>query len=447
VTIRPKLCILGQIIVDVTLCTGEAAPKLRFGGIAHAARTAWAMETAYVLAYFAPEYLDDRIVEFASKYGNAPIYKIGNVLGCPNVLTIAEPTEAGPQGYQFLLREEQKTTFDTETLSRLCADRDITDFMIFPGGFDLDATLRAIGKVRADIHIDINYEPENPGRLGLLERPFATTMLSTSSSVFKEGFEASVARLCDCLLPKYSNAILFKENRGGSRFFAAAEPTKPIRVPSQTRPIVHSVGVGDCLDIAYIIARRTVDQRTALAYASCVAAEYASTTYPDDFHNAVAATLRIKPDEIVQLSGVSLPWEERSKCQIYIAAPDFEHTDKAPIEHLVDCLKYHNFSPRRPVKENGEMEPGAAPQRRQDLCDADLKLLEECQLMVAVLLYDDPGTLIEIGIAIERNMPVIVFDPYRRARNLMLTQLPTLTSHNLDEVVCAVFKYAARRTE
>jgi hypothetical protein len=72
-----------------------------------------------------------------------------------------------------------------------------------------------------------------------------------------------------------------------------------------------------------------------------------------------------------------------------------------------------------------------------------MQLLDECQLMVAVFLYEDPGTLVEIGIACERNMPVVVYDPYRRARNLMLIQLPALVSASLDEVVSAVFRHAA----
>jgi len=89
----------------------------------------------------------------------------------------------------------------------------------------------------------------------------------------------------------------------------------------------------------------------------------------------------------------------------------------------------------------------AEPQRKQFLCDADVRLMAECRLMVAVLLYDDPGTLIEIGMAVERGMPVIVYDPYRRAENLMLTQLPDLVSPDIDEVISAIFKYAVRNLE
>ena len=176
----------------------------------------------------------------------------------------------------------------------------------------------------------------------------------------------------------------------------------------------HSVGVGDCFNAIYVYSRHNMDERTALSYASCVAAEYACTTYPDDFKNAAQATLKIPADEIVKLKGVSLPWENRPKCHIYIAAPDFDYIDRRPLEKVLKCLEYHNFTPRRPVIEYGLMGIDADFERKQMLCEADVKLMDECKIMLAVLLSDDPGTLIEIGMGVERKMPVIVYDPSTR---------------------------------
>ena len=56
-----KICILGHFLVDVTFGGSKKEPKLRFGGIAHAARTAWALGVPYTLAYLAPTYLDEQI--------------------------------------------------------------------------------------------------------------------------------------------------------------------------------------------------------------------------------------------------------------------------------------------------------------------------------------------------------------------------------------------------
>lgn len=440
-----KICILGHFLVDVTFGTVGKEPKLRFGGIAHAARTAWALKTPYILAYLAPEYLDEQIQNFSLRYGGSAAIKIGNVLGCPNVVTIGEPTEAGPQGYQFLLRDEQQSIINEELLNEVCQEKDIADFIIFPGGFDLKKVLKSLNASHAEVHIDANFEPDDPKEFATLGRKFSTIAFSTSSDIFMHRYKSSVSQLCDSLLGTYTDTFLFKENRGGSRFFSVKNSESPYRIPAQTRHIQHSIGVGDCFDVAYVICRRKMEEKAALTYASYIAAEYACTTYPDDFADATKATLQITEEEMIQLAGVSLPWEERPFCHIYIAAPDFEYVDRGPIEQLDHCLQYHNFSSRRPVKENGEVGIQADVQRRQALCDADVHLIEQCQIMVAVLLYDDPGTLIEIGMAYQRGMPVIVYDPYRRAKNLMLTQLPNLVSSNIDEVISAVFKYAARR--
>ena len=99
-----KVCLVGQVLVDVSFLGDNKEPKLRFGGIFHAARALWAMDCPYILAYVAPEYMDKDIVKYAKHHGAVTTYKIGNVLGCPNVVTISEVTEAGPQKYEVLLR-------------------------------------------------------------------------------------------------------------------------------------------------------------------------------------------------------------------------------------------------------------------------------------------------------------------------------------------------------
>jgi nucleoside 2-deoxyribosyltransferase len=397
------------------------------------------------MGYISPEYLDDGANKFAATYGSATARKIGNVLGCPNVVTIGEPTEAGPQGYEFLLRDEQKCILDDGAIKEICSDQFITDYLIFPGGFDLAAVLKAVGKSSASVHIDANFEPDAPEAFGGLGREFDTIILSTSSPVFLGRYGGLVTRVCDSVLGSYAKGLLFKENRGGSRYFKSSEPRDPIRTPAHLRTVQHSVGVGDVFDATYIVNRRVTGDAASLAYSSFIAAEYASTAFPDDFKQAAVDTLAIESSDITKLDGVSLPWEDRPSCQIYIAAPDFDYVERQPIEEVVACLKYHNFTPRRPVIENGQAALNATPAVRQRLCDADVKLIDDCQIMLAVMLFNDPGTLIEIGLAVERQMPLIVYDPYHQAENLMLTQLPNLVSASLDEVITAVFKHAAKR--
>lgn len=206
------------------------------------------------------------------------------------------------------------------------------------------------------------------------------------------------------------------------------------------RSVIHSVGVGDVFDAIYVTSHFLGDDlQKKMVLSSWIAAEYAVTTFPDDFKKGVSRVLKSDINELVKLSGVSLPWEFRRFINIYIAAPDFSFVDVALIDQLDKALSYHNFIPRRPIKENGQMEEGASKARKQELFAKDMEILQECALLIAVLLYNDPGTLIELGYAAAKGIPTIVYDPYNIATNCMLTELPDILTDDLDEVLTEVF--------
>ena len=240
-------------------------------------------------------------------------------------------------------------------------------------------------------------------------------------------------------LGQYADSILLKENRGGSRLFKLDATRTVLDAPAQTGTVVHSVGVGDCFDAVFAVQRRTCDDKAALAYASFAAAEYASYFEDSAVKQSVSAALGIAPATVAELAGVAVPWEMRRDINIYLAAPDFDYVDTTPLDAVEKALTYHNFSVRRPVREHGQARPDSPSSEKRRLAVADIELLNRCDMLIAVLLYDDPGTFIEVGVALEKQMPVIVFDPFNRATNLMLTELPVLVSSDLDSIIAEVF--------
>ncbi len=445
VTTRP-VCIIGEVLVDVMVpgqADHEAEVKMRLGGVFHAARALWAIGCPYTLAYLAPSYLDDQIQHYAKHHGATCVSKVGSIVGCPNVMLVREATEAGPQGYEYLLRDEHNADVDIEALTSALQEQNCSDVLVFPGGFDLRAALGAVASTSARVYLDANFSDPAFDQLSPLGRPLDVFILSTSSPLFLDHWGGDVSTFCRDVVGNYATSALLKENRGGSRFFPSSDASKLTRVPAQVQQIVHSVGVGDCYDAVFAHMRHKVSDRAALCFASLIAAEYASTTFPDDFKTAVQGVLSISSEEIETMRGVQLPWEDRPSYQIYMAAPDFDFVDTRPFDQLVRCLKYHNFSPRCPVREHGQIGKDADPSERQATHLADMRLLRQSQMLVAVMLYDDPGTLIEIGLAHERGIPVIVYDPYHRAENLMLTELPELVTSDLDEIIARVFTLAA----
>lgn len=438
---RKKFCLIGQVLVDVTL-TNQSENKLRLGGAMHAARGLWALGIDYTLAYISPAYLVPLIEDFSSKTGASKSFHIGEVTGSPNIILISEATEAGSQGYELLLRESAQNEINIDRLNEVIKSDEYSDILILPGGFNLEIILNALSETDSRIYIDAAYDVSNITNFQQLGRSFESIILSTSSNLFLDDFAGNTESLSKNIFDKgLAETFLFKENRGGARLFHKDGTLK--NIGAQVRKIVHSVGVGDVYDVVFAALRHEHSDEEALAYASFISAEYASTTYPDDFKQAVENTLKISPVEIVKLKGIILPWEERKEINIYIAAPDFDYMNQNPIIETFEALKYHNFNPVRPIQENGQIKPEDSIERRFEVFNKDMDLLNKSNMLVAVIIDNDPGTFIEIGLASEKGLPVIVYDPYKIASNLVLQQLPNLVTSSLDQVIASVFRFAS----
>lgn len=424
------ICLVGDILTDVTLATVNNPLKMRLGGIVHAARALWAMEVDYSVAYFAPAYLDGHIDMFLKEHNCNTIIKLGNVTNSPYTMLIQEVKEVGDQGYEFLYHDNVEINYDISAINML---NDYNELVFISGNYDMEKVLNSLEGGKR-IHCDVANNVDDITGLPT-DYQFETLFVSTSSNLFKNHY-SEFGDFCNLLKP-YARRIVLKENRGGSRVYDSTSD-ETYQVPSQTSPITHSVGVGDVYDVVSITAPCN-NYSEKLLMASWVAMEYALTTFPDNFKNSVKNLLNTPIEDLKNQGGCILPWEMREKCQIYIAAPDFSFVDTKQVDALCDSLSYHNFVARRPIKENGQMQEGADKKERIGLFCADMQLLGECNMLIAVLLYNDPGTLIEIGLAAQKGIPTLVYDPEGIADNCMLTELPILVSSDLDKIIAKVF--------
>ena len=443
-TQKQKFCLIGEVIVDVTLTPEGEENKLRFGGIFHAARALWALDVDYDLLFIAPDYLNNQIKNYAFNHGANLVNSIGLVTGAPNVIIINDAKETGEQGYDLLLRDEHCSELYPDILASSIQDNSYSDIVIFPGRFDLNKILSLCKGTTSKVHIDIAYNLNELNILDKLGKKFDTIFLSTSSDLFLNKYSGSVTLIGKQLLDNYCTRFVFKENRGGTRCYERSIDSDPILIEAQLRSVVHSVGVGDCFNVAYLYLSHTNSSKIALTYASWIASEYASTTFVDDFKRDCKRVISIIPETLIAIKGISLPWEVRPHFNIYIAAPDFDYLNRIEIEKIISKLQYHNFSPRLPIREHGQLPIDAPNKLKRTLFIKDLKLIKDCQILLAIMIGDDPGTLIEIGLASGFNIPVIVYDPYNHADNLMLTELPKVLSPNIDSVISEVFTIASR---
>jgi nucleoside 2-deoxyribosyltransferase len=434
---RKPLLLVGEICVDFTLGTNSTSVKMRLGGIVHAARALWASGIEYAVAAICPEYLHDEAAAFLHAHQCVDFIRLGSVHGAPNVMIIGDVRETSHQGYEDVLRD-RKSVHLYEVGKRLTPFQQV---VIYPGAYELSPVIELLSN-DVELTIDIAYDVQSKAALEGLPRPIRNLVTSTSSDLFTEIAVNDVLPLLELARDLAVTNLLLKENRGGSRLYRIAD-MKVEEIPAVLGDTVNSVGVGDAFTAVYA-ALSSVRAEDAAWRGMQVATRYSQTTYPDDLYRDVHRDFAMSIDQVRQLGGVQLPWHERKGFEIYLAAPDFSYVDKPEIDAAVSSLNYHNFNVRRPIFENGEAPKNAAHAQLSQIYFEDVALLERCAAVFAVPLYRDPGTLVEIGMAIAMGKPVITFDPRNENNNTMVMCGSRHYSRDLDQCLGGLFTELSR---
>jgi nucleoside 2-deoxyribosyltransferase/sugar/nucleoside kinase (ribokinase family) len=429
-----RLLIIGEVFTDLYLhaLPDDKKHLIRLGGIFHAARACHAATIEYGIGYYAPSYLNHDISRIASELNAKECYNLGVIERKPNVMIVSEVTEAGDQGYFDVLYNQKDLNY-TNPLSKLVSDFQPTDVLVFPGIYDVEAVIAELTIYKCRLHVDINYDSES--FIKQLSFKLTTVIISTSSSIFGKTCNGNYNALKSYLNIDICENILLKENRGGSKLFCHRDNIE-FNCPAFPTNTVHSVGVGDCFNVMYLSSLiKHNNPEIALRWASLCSSHYASTFSHDIFVLQVKNTASMSAEIINNIHGVRLSWESRSEKHIYIAAPDFPDVDTTLITQVAQSLQYHNFKPHLPVRENGIITGVEDVSMQDSVYEKDYNLLKECNLLIAVLLYDDPGTLVELGIFAQMGKPTILFDPYCRAKNLFLRKTATRICNTVGEVI------------
>ncbi|MEF3135466.1 nucleoside 2-deoxyribosyltransferase [Rhizobium sp. 268] len=357
---------------------------------------------------------------------------LGEVKGSPNVTVIGDATEVSDQGYEDLLREEKSVEF----LGVGDVLKSFSEVLIFPGKFDLSEITRFLSAT-ARVSFDVAYDTEEFSSIECFAGRVGAVAISTSSPLFARVGAVDIDPMIEAATTLGAEAFLLKENRGGSRLFDLR--THEVEsVPAILSATVNSVGVGDVYS-AVMVGFRQRGWREAAWRGARAATSYAVTTYPDDFREDVRRELALSLEEMRGLGGTMLPWHARPSFDIYLAAPDFSYVDKPEVDRAVEALQYHNFTVRRPIEENGELPRGSSPSVLRAMFAKDIALLEDCRVIFAVPLERDPGTLVEMGIAMASKKPVITFDPRRENNNTMVAGGSAAYSDDLDICINGLF--------
>lgn len=436
----PLPLLVGEVSVDFTITPAGEDNKLRLGGIAHAARGFWALSQPFRTAAIVPSYLELATRSYFASLGCVEFLVLGIVSGAPNVTLIFDAIELADQGYDTLLRDEK--TIELRDLSESLADA--REALIFPGTFSLVDTCRMLPETTR-LHIDAAYDVHSPETMAALNRPIETILISTSSPLFASTPDQTASGIATAFAGCKPKQVILKQNRGGTELLYSQDSTSQAeQLPAQLGTTINSVGVGDVFAAAFVA---NLPRGPAIAgwRATYAAAAYSQTTYPDIFKKYVTRDQRLSLEEMRSLWGTFLPWNARPSAQIYFAAPDFANADREAIEEALKALHYHNFAPRRPILENGELPLNSDATAIRATYEKDYELLKKCSLVFAVPTGRDPGTLVEIGIAIEAGIPIVTYDPRNENNNTMVIAGSSFYSNTLDACLNATFELLGQK--
>jgi hypothetical protein len=430
-----KILIIGEVFTDTHLdIIGQSGPLVRLGGVFHTARGLAALQLNSSIAYYAPSYLEPDIEKFGDVIGATIRHQLGIVDCAPNVMLISESTEAGSQGYCNILKD-QAVYRQSGNLEALLEATNPTDIIILPGRYGTASLLRKLKGFQGKVHIDLHYDSDDI--LCEIPIPIETLIISTSSEFFQKQFGGTMGGIKTFFKTTDVQHFLLKENRGGAVCFSPHSDTV-FESPAYISQTMHSVGVGDVYNAIYVAAPLGDAPEKNMRLASHCAALYASTMSFDLFKE-LTATLLENAADFLALDGVRLSWEERQNYNIYLAAPDFPDVDTTKLRQLTDCLKYHNFKPHLPIQENGLASHDLSSDEHNRIYHNDLSLLESCDLLIAVLLFNDPGTLVELGMFRQSGKPTIIYDPFGYCTNIFVKFTPNFLCHTINEVINATY--------
>lgn len=435
------ILVIGEVFVDVHLDINDInGPLTRLGGVFHSARAFSALNVNYALAYCAPDYLEDDINYYSCLLNAKGCYKIGNINNAPNTMLVRESKEIAHQGYCNILKDQATYTYN-DNIKKIIEMINPTDILIYPGRYNAKKIIDELAQFKGRIHIDFHYDSEE----WLNEDAFniETAMLSTSSALFRDRCSGTFEGALNYVKKINVKRFLLKENRGGASSYCFAD-SKMFESPSYYVPTMHSVGVGDVYNSVFIGCFFEEDINKNMRFASLCAAKYAETMSFDKFKENVAIILA-NVDEAVTLKGVRLSWEERQLKNIYIAAPDFPYVDTKLLDELANSLNYHNFVPRLPIRENGLVHNEMKVEEEIAIYQKDIKLIYDCDLLIAVLLFNDPGTLVELGMFKQTGKPTIIYDPYKCCKNMFVRHTPDFLCFTIAEVLDATYECLKRR--
>lgn len=124
------------------------------------------------------------------------------------------------------------------------------------------------------------------------------------------------------------------------------------------------------------------------------------------------------------------------KRDIYFASGWFSPEQEENYQKITSLFKSHNKTIFEPKYEAGEFNKGPLTlEKAKQIFNLDLKGIESCKTLFADISFRDTGVLVEIGYAIAKGIPVVLFDNSSRpSMNVMLAGAAQSAIRTFEEI-------------
>ncbi|MGV8041497.1 MAG: PfkB family carbohydrate kinase [Thermoanaerobaculaceae bacterium] len=181
-------------------------------------------------------------------------------------------------------------------------------------------------------------------------------------------------------------------------------------IPAYKTPRVFPIGSGDVFSAVFaaLWADQRLDSLDAANVASRATAYYCSldgvTPLPRDL---VSIGSKLTP-----VDGSALLPDGRPRMRprrAYLAGPFFSLPQLWLVDRVASALKGFGIGVWSPHLEAGVLTPASRREEVREVVQQDLKALNRCSVVLALLHDADPGTLFEVGYAVKRGVPVVAY--------------------------------------
>lgn len=100
------------------------------------------------------------------------------------------------------------------------------------------------------------------------------------------------------------------------------------------------------------------------------------------------------------------------KYEFYLAGPFFNDKQQKCQDRIEELMEYYGKKVFSPRKDAGKLGKNATKKEMKEVFEADLNAIDNCNILFANVSSKDTGTSVEIGYALAKNIPVILYyDP------------------------------------